>query len=276
MNDEAINVALYGDGSRNARLRAEYIYCDRHDMCSAYAHGKCFGVTIPFGNTCPYEKVRRVDGGTKHSKAYLRVTQQAKNNPKYHALRYPINDRVTTIGDEVYLVLPYADISYKDGRIEMDSFSLIKSTGTIMPADALTPEVIMRICNHRPRRFGGEVIENYADKTIPAFFNDLKERLPDKYEAFRQAYPDYEIKEMNYTGRFAKLSTIKRESTVKDAIGNRYHFDGDWLVCEDYRSAIGPIVPFGESTEIRIKITDGMKTKIESNSQVTENTVFVD
>ena len=34
--EKLINVDLYGDGSRNSRLRAEYIYCDHADVCSVY------------------------------------------------------------------------------------------------------------------------------------------------------------------------------------------------------------------------------------------------
>ena len=47
--DEAISVMLYGDGSRQARLRAEYIYCDHAKECSAYKEGQCFRVTTLFG-----------------------------------------------------------------------------------------------------------------------------------------------------------------------------------------------------------------------------------
>lgn len=39
---ELINVGLYGVGSRDSRLRAEYIYCDQAKECSAYKEGKCF------------------------------------------------------------------------------------------------------------------------------------------------------------------------------------------------------------------------------------------
>ena len=34
--EKLINVDLYGDGSRDSRLRAEYIYCDHADVCSVY------------------------------------------------------------------------------------------------------------------------------------------------------------------------------------------------------------------------------------------------
>ena len=37
--EKLINVDLYGDGSRNSRLRAEYIYCDHADVCSVYKEG---------------------------------------------------------------------------------------------------------------------------------------------------------------------------------------------------------------------------------------------
>lgn len=40
--EKLINVDLYGDGSRDSRLRAEYIYCDHADVCSVYKEGKCF------------------------------------------------------------------------------------------------------------------------------------------------------------------------------------------------------------------------------------------
>ena len=38
---EVIHVGLYGDGSRNARRRAEYLSCEHYKECSAYKEGKC-------------------------------------------------------------------------------------------------------------------------------------------------------------------------------------------------------------------------------------------
>lgn len=45
--EKLINVDLYGDGSRDSRLRAEYIYCDHADVCSVYKEGKCFRKARP-------------------------------------------------------------------------------------------------------------------------------------------------------------------------------------------------------------------------------------
>ena len=67
---DLINVGLYGSGKRNSRLRAEYIYCNQAQECSAYKEGKCFCVTTLFGLKCGIGSVNIVDGGTKQSKRF--------------------------------------------------------------------------------------------------------------------------------------------------------------------------------------------------------------
>ena len=76
--EKLINVDLYGDGSRNSRLRAEYIYCDHADVCSVYKEGKCFRKTTLFGVRCEFGRITYVDGGTKKTKMYGRVYSEAK------------------------------------------------------------------------------------------------------------------------------------------------------------------------------------------------------
>ena len=88
--EKPISVDLYGDGSRKSRLRAEYIYCEHAEECSAYKSGKCFNVTVPFGKWCKTGRVHCVDGGTKNSKAYDRVWTAAKGSEVYHHLKYLI------------------------------------------------------------------------------------------------------------------------------------------------------------------------------------------
>jgi len=87
--EKLINVDLYGDGSRNSRLRAEYIYCDHADVCSVYKEGKCFRKTTLFGVRCEFGHIACVDGGTKKTKMYGRVYSEAKDSERYHKLSYP-------------------------------------------------------------------------------------------------------------------------------------------------------------------------------------------
>lgn len=89
--EKLINVDLYGDGSRESRLRAEYIYCDHADMCSVYKEGKCFRKTTLFGVRCEFGRIACVDGGTKKTKMYGRVYSEAKDSERYHKLSYPNN-----------------------------------------------------------------------------------------------------------------------------------------------------------------------------------------
>lgn len=99
--DEAINVLLYGDGSRQARLRAEYIYCDHAKECSAYKEGQCFQVTTLFGIRCKHGHINRIDGGTKRSKMYAKLYNETKAKEQYGKLSYPYNTYIINKEDKV-------------------------------------------------------------------------------------------------------------------------------------------------------------------------------
>lgn len=51
-----------------------------------------------------------------------------------------------------------------------------------------------------------------------------------------------------------------------------YHWEGDYLVCSDYRSAFNPLN--AKSVEIKFIPTEDMTYKITDNNQVIENTEF--
>lgn len=108
--EKLINIDLYGDGSRNSRLRAEYIYCDHADVCSVYKEGKCFRKTTLFGVRCEFGRIAYVDGGTKKTKMYGRVYSEAKDSERYHKLSYPNNTYIAKIGDGAFLAPPYVRI----------------------------------------------------------------------------------------------------------------------------------------------------------------------
>lgn len=215
MNDNCICAHLYGDGSRDCRLRAEYIRCNRAEECSAYKNGKCFCVTTLFGVRCPNGEITIVDGGTKQSKKFLRVQKEARTNPAYGKLRYPSTNLITRIGEDAFLTVPYTWLEEFGGEIRCDN----PHPGTnrlYISADKLTPENIKRICDFIPRAIMGGVIRDYQDKTVPMFLHQLRGLFPEKYAAFQEAYPDYKIKAPDWKGRWAKLSTCNRNAEYKD------------------------------------------------------------
>ena len=119
---------------------------------------------------------------------------------------------------------------------------------------------------------GGEITD-YQAKIVPMLLHQLSQLCPDLFEAFTTAYPDYNIKPPNWIGRYAKLSTCNREVEYTDLQGNLFHFDGDDIVCDCYRSSF---LPFdGSPAKLRIAVTDSMTVKIADNNQVTNETIFV-
>lgn len=273
--EKLINVDLYGDGSRNSRLRAEYIYCDHANACSAYKEGKCFNKTKPFGIRCEFGRIACVDGSTKKTKMYDRVYRDAKCSEQYHKISYPNNTYIAKIGNDAFLALPYI-------RVERGSDSKLfchdpgfGGNRIFVSIDELTPDNINRICTYRPCAMLGGEIESYQTETVPIFLRQLSKLFPEQYNAFIAAFPDYELKVPDYRGKYAKLSTCNRELSYRDIHGNSFRFDGDDLVCDKYR--IGGFMPFSSSgyAQMRIKVTDDMRIKITDINQVTDQTVLM-
>ena len=149
--EKLINVDLYGDGSRDSRLRAEYIYCDHADVCSVYKEGKCFRKTTLFGVRCEFGRIACVDGGTKKTKMYGRVYSEAKDSERYHKLSYPNNTYIAKIGDGAFLAPPHVRI---ERGPESGLFCHNPGFGCnrlFVPIDELTPDNINRICTYHPR-----------------------------------------------------------------------------------------------------------------------------
>lgn len=270
--DNLINVGLYGDGSRNARRRAEYIYCEKAQECSAYKEGRCFCVTTLFGVSCKVGRVERVDGGTKQSKAFYTVSETAKSNEKYSKLKYPCNVYITKIGEKVFLTPPYIrieELGDNDLSCHDPGFGC---NNLLTDSQRLTPQNIHKICSYTPQALLGGTISKYQTDIVPMFLKQLSKVFPERYFDFVSAYPNFEIKQVNYVGMRAKLSTCNRLENYKDHNGNVFHFEGDFFVCENWKSAFNPFS--SKESYIKVKVNDSMIVTITDNNQVTDDTVF--
>lgn len=271
MNQRKINVGLYGDGSRGARLRAEYIYCDRADECSLYKSGKCFNVTTPFGKRCPIGERRCEDGGTKQSKAFRNMQIHVHADPLYAKLSYPYHEKIGRIGDDVYLGIPYIRIEEQNGRLNVLNLGF-GNNGVVVKRDTLTPENLNRICAYLPRSIMGGIITEYQEEIVPNFLHQLSLLFPDEYAALIAEYPEYAEKKPNFIGRIAKLATCNPVCEYEDG-RSVFRFDGDWLVCDCYKSAFAPFN--GNDAMLKIQLTDEMTVKITDNAQVLPETVLL-
>lgn len=271
MNQRKINVGLYGDGSRGARLRAEYIACDRAEECSLYKSGKCFNVTTFLGLRCPIGDRRSVDVGTKQSKAFRNMKVQVRADPLYAKLNYPSDEYIGRIGDDAYLCPPFVKIEDWNGRLNVSDPGF-GCNWIIVKRETLTPENLNRICSYRPRSLMGNTITNYQEKTVPNFLRQLSQLFPDEYAALIAEYPEYAGKKPSFVGRIAKLATCNPACEYID--GNSvFRMDGDWLVCDCYKSAFAPF--WGKDAMLKIQLTDEMRVKITDNAQVLPETVLL-
>ena len=271
LNDmKKIHVGLYGDGSRNARLREEIIYCDYADECSVYREGKCLKITSPFASYCPLGILKTVDGGTKRSEAFQRVGAEARSDECHGKLKRAYNTYFAIAGDYVIVggMALRLEFSYnpENGYVfSVGSPGFMGGSYVVIPKEEFTVAVIKKIYDARPRALMGGELTGFRKQQLPFFFLQMKKVWPEKYAEFADAVPDVKNLVPDYVGKWARVSTLNR-----DAIIDGFRFEGDYLVGE-YRT----LLPFGaRSAYIRIPVTDDLKVKITSNDQVTEDTIF--
>lgn len=270
---EPIDVSLYGDGSREARRRAEYLYCEHAEECSAYKKGQCFGKTSFLSPRCKFANIQKVDGGTKRSKAYYTVSSKAKAHPSYAKLTYPDNSYMAKIDDGILFFFPFISIK-NDGEKIICNHPGFGRDCVFIENDKITVENIAKICNFRPKpMFGNGEIEDYRNRVIPMFLRELKQVMPEFYVELIEKNKELAELNPNYKGKRAKLSTINRSCFFRDYKGNQFEFDGDYIVCKNYKSAF---LPFGaDVVEMRIRINDDLRVEITDNEQVTDETEFL-
>lgn len=261
-----IHVGLYGDGSRDARLREEIIYCDHADECNLYRDGKCLKITSPFAHYCPLGNLVTVDGGTKRSKAFQRVGAEARADECYGKLKRAYNTYFAVAGNWVIVGGMSLYLNYDSGTFEVYSPGFSGGNYVAIPKSEFTIDIIKKIYDFRPVALMGGTLKHFRDDQLPFFLLQLKREWPEKYIEFVTAVPQAKDLVPNYVGKWARVSTLNRNVPV-----DGLKFDGDYLVGE-FR---GYGLPFGARfAHIRIPITSDLKTKITSNDQVTEETVF--
>ena len=201
------------------------------------------------------------------------MTAEAKAHECYAKLQYPNNTYITKIGDKAFLTVPYIYTKMLDNGQLQVSNPTFGTDKILIAADQLTTENIKRIVSFRPQAMMGGTILDYQAKVVPMFVRQLSMLFPEKMDAFMASNPDYEIKPPDWRGRRAKLATCNREALYNDTNGNVFSFDGDYIVCSNYRSAF---IPFeAKNAEIRMLVSDCMEVKITDNNQVTDDTIFV-
>lgn len=276
---------LYGGksifGGRETPLEASVISCDKHSKCSYYKNGQCLLVRQFGSKGCKFGSVNTIRGYTSRAKKYSEFKRKWEEHEKYGKLSHPPTKLGVIDG---YVLFPYPFVrivkSEESNKWDVTDPSFISQTAYI-PIDEFNSDLIYRICSYKPQAVMGGTIQKYQKETVPLFLSHLKELLPDKHEAFINAYPEFKQKEINYIGRKALLktiapSTVHYKSVRYPNLNESWEWDGEYLRYKEGYVGNFSITKDYEIVEIVIKPTDNSTIVITSNEQVTENTVFVD
>jgi len=206
-----------------------------------------------------------------------------KNDECYGKLHHPNDWRVAVMDDVVALNLTYAICDKKKYNYTWNKWEQTENygvrecgfaTGTYsyVPLEELTSDLLDKILSYVPRTMlGYDEIKDYRIKIVPNILFELSKLLPDVYKKLITDYPKYKEISPNFVGKYALVKTLPDGIVLKDSNGN-FVKEGNYLVSKCWSSCF---LPFrSKHAEVKIEITDDMEYKIESNSQVDENTEF--
>lgn len=267
-----INVRVFEPAFKNVKARLECTYCKNTENCSLYKHNKCVHDWRYLTNIkCPYGKYSQTEGYTKKARSYSIWIKNKKDIHKdlLNAVEF-YTKKLAVIGEYIYLPYPYLKnyVNSLEGTVNEHFIKEVEFTN----------EKILKIINFRPQALMGGEIKSFQTEEVPKFIQHLKEEMPDRYKNLKEEYPDkFEtIDEVsrNYIGRTAYLKTLKKGSVVIDIHKDKFLFDGECLINENYKPLFPPFDTAGGL--FKFKATDDMTVKITNNEQVVESTIFKD
>lgn len=270
---DKINVSLFGGkslfGGRETPLEAHIIFCDKYENCSFYKNGKCLNQRSFFTPYCCFGKIKTVKGYTSKAMKYSSFKLKYINDEVYEKLKYPSNELIGIIEDKIVLKVPYLRIDYENGQYKFNNYG--NGNLNCIETKNFNIDILYKICTHKPQALMGGTISDYANKQIPELLQQLKKIMPNLYRDFIEQYPQYDLKP-NYIGKYAYINSMVIGSQIKDSNSNVFIYDGEYLICDNWKSYF---VPFsGNVSYMKIKVTDKMKYKVTNNNQCNENTVF--
>ncbi|MFQ8836326.1 MAG: hypothetical protein ACLR8L_00200 [Oscillospiraceae bacterium] len=134
-----------------------------------------------------------------------------------------------------------------------------------MKRDTLTPENLNRGMRVQAAKLDGRLRSQAIRKNRAGnFLHQLSQLFPDEYAALIAEYPEYAGKKPSFVGRIAKLATCNPACEYIDG-SSVFRMDGDWLVCDCYKSAFAPFC--GKDAMLKTQLTDEMRVKITDNAQ---------
>lgn len=260
---------IYGGSKMNDRAKAYWTECDKTEECELYKNGKCACFRFLLGPSivCPNAEARFSTGPTRRAKSYddfkSRFREKFENNVS------EFKDKLSIVPG--YVFLPMAYLAGAENELSED---VIK--GHFIRVELFDEDFIQKAVLFRPRPwFGTGVIEKYGKEEVPKFIQQLSEEMPKLYAKWAEKYPETAEKfaDISPVGRTAYIATLPDGCRIKTSNGY-FVKNGEFLTCEDYRSAF---LPFRAKTSIcSIKIGPEMTAPVTPEMIVNKETRYID
>lgn len=137
-----------------------------------------------------------------------------------------------------------------------------------VPEGEMNTALLSKICTAEPHAVFGGVISDYQNKEIPKFISDLKMFYQNVFDLLPQEQKA-RLESVDYVGRKADITTCAPGDFLFS--GRKWRWDGGFLFGNSML-----FEPVKGAIEIKIEPKAGEPVKITDNSQVTENTRFLD
>jgi len=272
MTEKTIHAYIY-DPSRSifktppdTKAELTKVRCTRSADCDVFARGEC----IVLQSGCVYGHKTVEMGYTKRARKFRTwIVERAKTIKDVGRLKYP-TEKLAVVGDFVWL--PYPHMTHaRTGKV---TFFPVHHENFI-PFEEFTVELIVKLCEARPRAVYGGEITNYQKKSVPRFLSHLTEMYPRMLaEAAEQSEHIRKLlTALTKVGRKAILQTlVPNVGTFND--GDKvWTWDGIYLTSTTASASTFLIV---RGAEVRLLPVERAVVKVTDGGQVGPDTEFVD
>jgi len=279
--ENKINVGLYGGksffkGVGDTKYRAEVISCDRTD-CSFRDKGACLKVTTIAPHYCKYGQRHIYEGYTPQAKACHEWCHVFRSDETYEKLKaVSINNYFGVVGDYYFIYTRYVGVNWNEDGTYKFSTSTSVDTHIFIKKDEMSVDFLEDLLTYKPYALLGGVIKDYQEDVVPLMLRQIQMFAPELFGELTEAFPHFAEIVPSFVGKYVYVKSLKGDIDIYCQGSGTFHLSEDrtTLTCKDYSSCF---LPFNAKTaQLEIKVTEDLKYKVQSNSEVCEDTVIAD
>ena len=279
--ENKINVGLYGGksffkGVRDTKYRAEVISCDCTD-CSFRDKGACLKVTSIAPHYCKYGQKHIYEGYTPQAMACHEWCHVFRSDETYAKLKAVSTDNYFGVVGEYYFISTrYVGVNWNEDGTYKFSTSTSVDSHIFIKKDEMSVDFLEDLLTYKPYALFGGVIKDYQEDIVPLMLRQIRMLAPELFGELTEAFPHFAEIVPSFVGKYVYVKSLKGGIDIYCQGSGTFHLSEDrtTLTCKDYSSCF---LPFNAKTaEVEIKVTDDMTYKVQSNSEVCEDTVIAD